>query len=233
VGEQDDSHRRSVKRVYSSYGRSRRKRRAWAADNPGNQAIRAEVLANLLRFAGPEIAGSGAILDDGCGRGWWLGALVEAGVEPDRLRGIDLQPERVVAAREAVPGAEIAVGDARNLRFPDEAFTVVLQLTLLSSLGSHRAIREALGEGMRVVAPGGLLLIYEPRVPNPLNRNTLVIRNSDLEAAGVRPTEQLSLTVVPALARRLGGRTQERYQRLARLPFLRTHRLIACRKPTA
>jgi ubiquinone/menaquinone biosynthesis C-methylase UbiE len=230
VSEEGDSHRGSVKRVYSGYARSRRKQRAWAADNPGNAAIRGELLADLLRLAGPEIAGGGPILDAGCGNGWWLRSLVEAGVEPGRLYGIDIQPERVYAARETVPGAEIAVGDARHARFPDNTFAVVLQLTLLSSLGSHRAIREALGEGMRVLAPGGVLLIYEPRVPNPLNRHTLLIRNSDLAAAGVPPTDQVSLTVVPALARRLGGRTQERYERLAGLPFLRTHRLVACRK---
>jgi ubiquinone/menaquinone biosynthesis C-methylase UbiE len=145
------------------------------------------------------------------------------------LHGIDLQPGRVTAAREAAPGAEIQVGDARNLRLPDESFTVVLQLTLLSSLGSHRAMREALGEGMRVLAPGGLLLVYEPRVPNPLNRHTLLLRDEDLDAAGLTPRQQVSLTVVPALARRLGRRTQERYARLARLPFLRTHRLVAYR----
>ena len=230
MSEEGDSHRGSVKRVYSGYARSRRKRRAWAADNPGNAAIRGELLAHLLRLAGPEIAGDGPILDAGCGNGWWLRSLVEAGVEPGRLYGIDIQPERVAAARETVPGAEIAVGDARHARFPDKTFAVVLQLTLLSSLGSHRAIREALGEGIRVLAPGGVLLIYEPRVPNPLNRHTLLIRNSDLAAAGVTPTEQVSLTVVPALARRLGGRTQAGYERLSGLPFLRTHRLVAYRK---
>jgi ubiquinone/menaquinone biosynthesis C-methylase UbiE len=188
------------------------------------------VIAHLFRLAGRQFGGSGAILDDGCGTGWWLRALVEAGVEPERLHGIDIQPERVAAARGAVPAAGIAIGDARNLRFPDESFAVVLQLTLLSSLGSHRAIREALGEGMRVLAPGGVLLIYEPRVPNPLNRHTLLIRNSDLDAAGVTLTDQVSLTVLPALARRLGSRTKQRYERLARLPFLRTHRLIVYRK---
>jgi ubiquinone/menaquinone biosynthesis C-methylase UbiE len=229
VSEQGDSHRGSVNRVYSQYARSRRKRRAWAADNPGNAAIRGELLDHLLRLAGPEIAGSGAILDVGCGRGWWLRALIEAGVEPGRLHGIDIQPERVTAAREAAPGAEVQVGDAWNLRVADESFTVVLQLTLLSSLGSHRAIREALGEGMRVLAPGGLLLTYEPRVPNPLNRHTLLLRDEDLDAAGVTPRQQISLTVLPAVARRLGRRTQQRYERLARLPFLRTHRLIAYR----
>ena len=146
---------------------------------------------------------------------------------PERLHGIDVQPERVAAAREAVSGTEIEVGDARRLPFPEGSFAVVLQFTVLSSLGSHRAIREALGDGMRVLAPGGLLLIYEPRVPNPLNRHTLRLTNGDLDAAGIAPREQLSLTVLPALARRLGGRTQARYDRLARLPFLRTHRLIS------
>jgi SAM-dependent methyltransferase len=215
--------------VYSRYARSRRKQRAWAADNPGNAAIRAELLSHLRRLAANEIAGTGAILDMGCGRGWCLGALVEAGVPPERLNGVDIQPERVAAARQAVPGAEIAVGDAHNLRFPDESFALVLQFTLLSSLGSHGAIRKALGEGIRVLAPGGLLLIYEPRVPNPLNRNTLLIRDEDLAAAGVAPREQVSLTLVPALARRLGRRTDRWYPRLARVPFLRTHRLIAYR----
>jgi ubiquinone/menaquinone biosynthesis C-methylase UbiE len=215
--------------VYSRYARSRRKQRAWAADNPGNAAIRAELLSHLRRLAASEIAGTGAILDMGCGRGWCLSALVEDGVPPERLNGVDIQPERVAAARQAVPGAEIAVGDAHNLRFPDESFALVLQFTLLSSLGSHGAIRKALGEGIRVLAPGGLLLIYEPRVPNPLNRNTLLVSDEDLAAAGVAPREQVSLTLVPALARRLGRRTDRWYPRLARVPFLRTHRLIAYR----
>jgi SAM-dependent methyltransferase len=217
--------------VYSRYAGSRRKQRAWAADNPGNAAIRGELLAHLLRLAAPQIAGEGEILDAGCGTGWWLRELVEAGVRPERLCGIDIQPERVAAAGRAVPRAEIEVGDARRLTFPDESFSVVLQLTLLSSLGSHGAIREALGEGMRVLAPGGLLLVYEPRVPNPLNRHTLLVRNSDLDAAGISPREQSSLTLVPALARRLGRRTPALYPRLARVALLRTHRLVSYRSP--
>ena len=83
---------------------------------------------------------------------------------------------------------------------------------------------------MRVLAPRGLLMIYEPRVPNPLNRHTLFLRNGDLDAAGVTPDERLSLTVVPALARRLGAATEHRYERLSRFPFLRTHRLISYRR---
>jgi ubiquinone/menaquinone biosynthesis C-methylase UbiE len=230
VGEERDSHRGEVSRVYEGYARSERKQRAWAADNPGNAAIRSELLDHVQRLAGPQLAGAGGILDAGCGTGWFLRALADAGVEPARLHGIDIQPERIAAAQRAVPGAAIETGDAQRLPFADESFTVVLQLTLLSSLGSHRDIREALGEGMRVLAPGGLLLVYEPRVPNPLNRHTLLVGNSDLDAAGVSPRQELSLTVLPALARRLGRRTGTGYERLARLPFLRTHRLIACQR---
>jgi SAM-dependent methyltransferase len=230
VGEQGDSHRGAVSRVYSRYARSGRKQRAWAADNPGNAAIRSELLGRIREVAATELAGDGRILDVGCGTGWFLRELAQSGINPGRLRGIDALPARVAAAREAAPGAEVEVGDAGNLQFPDGGFAVVVQLTVLSSLGSHQAIRKALGEGMRVLAPGGLLLVYEPRVPNPFNRHTILLRDGDLDAAGASPREQSTLTLVPALARRLGSRTQARYERLAGVPLLRTHRLIACQR---
>lgn len=229
MSKQDDAHSGGVNRVYSRYAQSRRKQRAWAADNLGNAAIRTELLTNLLRLAEPELESEGRILDVGCGTGWLLRELADSRVAAERLHGIDMQGTRVEAARRAVPGAEIEVGDACHLDFPDESFSVVLQLTLLSSLGSKGAIRKALGEAVRVLAPGGLLLIYEPRVPNPLNRNTRLLRDADLDAAGLTPRRELSLTLLPVLARRLGSRTQERYERLVRLPLLRTHRLIAYR----
>jgi SAM-dependent methyltransferase len=230
VGEQGDSHRGAVSRVYSRYARSGRKQRAWAADNPGNAAIRSELLGRIREVAATDLAGDGRILDVGCGTGWFLRELAQSGINPGRLRGIDALPARVAAAREAAPGAEVEVGDAGNLQFPDGGFAVVVQLTVLSSLGSHQAIRKALGEGMRVLAPGGLLLVYEPRVPNPFNRHTILLRDGDLDAAGASPREQSTLTLVPALARRLGSRTQARYERLAGVPLLRTHRLIACQR---
>src|SRR5262249_16832774 len=42
-------------RAYDRYRRSGRKRRAWAADNPGNVAIRQELLERLLDRAGPQL----------------------------------------------------------------------------------------------------------------------------------------------------------------------------------
>jgi SAM-dependent methyltransferase len=219
-----------VERVYSRYAGSWRKRRAWAADNPGNVAMRSELLRHVRAAAEQEIRGAGDILDIGCGNGWWLQTLREEGVSPERLFGIDSQPGRVAAAGRAVPGADVVVGDASDLGFEDGRFSLVLMFTILSSLGSRELVRGALREARRVLSPGGLLLCYEPRLPNPLNPRTRLLRDSDLAAAGLESRSEVSLTVMPWLARRLGSNTQSRYSLLSRVPPLRTHRLIAYRR---
>ncbi len=66
---------------------------------------------------------------------------------------------------------------------------------------------------------------------NPLNRHTRRLSDADLDTAGLVPREQRTLTLLPALARRLGARTEERYARLARMPPLLTHRLVSYRPP--
>lgn len=217
--------------VYSRYSDDPRKQRAWAAGNPGNVALREELLAAVLELAEPELRGSGRVLDLGCGTGWLLRALIDSGVEASRLTGIESQPARVEAARARAPGARVLEGDARALELADREFSLVLLLTVLSSLGSSAEVRGTLREADRVLEPGGLLLVYEPRVPNPLNPNTRLLRNADLRAAGIGEFGSRSLTLLPPLARRLGDpdRAPGRYERLARLPLLRTHRLVTHR----
>ena len=106
-----------------------------------------------------------------------------------------------------MPGAWIDAGDARALELEDGGFALVLLFTVLSSLPTSEAVKAALAEAKRVLQPGGLLLIYEPRVINPFNRHTRRLGDGELDAAGLVPREQLSLTLLPPLARRLGART--------------------------
>ena len=219
-----------VRRAYDRYAASRRRQRAWAADNPGNRAIRAELLEALLEEAGPELRSGGELLDVGCGGGFWLEALRDAGVAPERLTGVDLLPARVSAASARVPGATVRLADARALPFDDGRFALVLAFTLLSSLASAEDVRRAATEARRVLRPGGLLLVYEPRLPNPLNRRVRRISAHALEQAGMRPVSDLALTVLPPVARRLGSRTPALYPRLSRLPPLRSHRLVTLRR---
>ncbi len=216
--------------VYGSYAVSERKRAAWSAKNAGNQAIRAELLRSIVEVARTELAGEAAVLDIGCGTGWCLAALAGDGVARERLHGVELSEARAEAARRRVPGAKVRSGDARKLPFDAGQFGLALLLTVLSSMQTATDVRHALGEARRVLAPGGLLLCYEPRVPNPFNRNTRLIRARDFSVAGANPVLTRSLTVAPPLARALTGRVPLAYAILASIPPLKTHRLIAHRR---
>jgi SAM-dependent methyltransferase len=187
------------------------------------------VASALAAAAGP-LAGGGAVLDAGCGHGWWLRRLAAEGVEPGRLHGLDLLPARVTAARAAVPGAAVREGDLRALPYGDGAFTAVFAFTVLSSLGGRPALAQAVAELWRVLAPGGVLVAWEPRVPT-LNPATRRVGARELAAACGAEPEGRSVTVLPPLARRLGPATGRWYPRLARVPVLRTHRLHALRRP--
>jgi SAM-dependent methyltransferase len=135
----------------------------------------------------------------------------------------------VAVASERVPGARVRQADARALPFDDTRFAIVVLFTVLSSLESDRDVRHALAEARRVLRPGGVLLVYEPRLRNPFNARVRRITDEDLDVAGIRPRTERRLTLLPPLARRLGTRTEALYPRLARLALLRTHRLVAYR----
>jgi len=230
VREERDSHggdgeQGRVERDYARYSQSGRKRRAWDAANAGNVAIRSELEAALREALAEPLARGAALLDVGCGRGWWLRRLRDAGAHPTTLHGVDILPERVAAAAEALSGADLRVADARALPYGDASFGAVTLLTTLSSLRDRDSVARALSEARRVTAPGGVIAVYEPRVPNPFNRSTLRLGLDDLERGLGAGVEERTITLLPPLARALGSRTPTLYGRLARLRALRTHRL--------
>jgi ubiquinone/menaquinone biosynthesis C-methylase UbiE len=198
---------------------SARKRHAWSAANLGNQAIRRELVAAVLALFPSALAPGARLLDAGCGSGWWLRELAERGAA--RLHGVDLSPERVEAAAAAVPVADVRVGDVRALPFGDGSFDGLFLFTVLSSLPSTAT---ALREALRVLASGGRLVIWEPRLPTA-NRDTRLVTRAELRAVAGPPAAERSLTLLPPLARRLGRATERLYEPLARLAPLRTHRL--------
>jgi ubiquinone/menaquinone biosynthesis C-methylase UbiE len=87
-----------------------------------------------------------------------------------RLTGIELSPAMLDLARQeaAVLGrhADLRVGDAQELEFPDESFdTVICTLSLCTIPDDRAAIREA----HRVLRPGGRFILLE-HVRSPLRR---------------------------------------------------------------
>lgn len=206
--------------------------------------MREEVRRRLLQVAGPWLHREGLVLDAGCGTGWWLDALardgvpsagapgaqagarasVRAGVPQSRLVGIDLLEERVAAARARVPGARLMQGDVRALPVADGSCTLVLLFTVLSAMGGREEVRRALHEVRRVLEPGGAVAIWEPRVWSP-NSNTRLIRLRELRAGLGGDLSVRSVTLLPPLARRAGRCCEP----LARVPLLRSHRLVLAR----
>jgi SAM-dependent methyltransferase len=221
---------REAARVEAVYGRYRaqgRKQRAWAADNPGNVALRAELLAKLLDLARPQLERGGRVLDAGCGGGYWLEALARSGVAAERLHGVDIRTERL-APRPGLPDeVELRAADLRALPYPSESFELVLLFTALSSLASGGDVQSALREARRVLAPGGAVLVYEPRIPNPFNRATRWIRRAELERGLGGPVAAHPLTPLPPLLRLAGRRAPSTVPALRRLPLPRTHSLWA------
>lgn len=105
-----------------------------------------------------EMAGLGQedrFLDVGCGPG---AALEHAATTGAGVAGVDPSPAMVARAARRVPSAQVEVGSAEHIPFPDDHFTVVINVASFH----HWADREAgLAEILRVLAPGGKLYVVE------------------------------------------------------------------------
>ena len=87
------------------------------------------------------------LLDIACGAGLAVELASAYGAE---AAGIDASPRLVEIARDRVPGADLRVGDMRELPWPDETFDVVT-----SFRGIWGTTPEVLDEALRVLRPGG------------------------------------------------------------------------------
>jgi ubiquinone/menaquinone biosynthesis C-methylase UbiE len=93
----------------------------------------------------------GAVLDVGCGPGFYLGKLRD---RADRLVGVDLSPGMAAEARSAT--SLTAVADAQYLPFPDGAFDTTLALHMLYHLPD---MDRGIAELRRVTRSNGTVLV--------------------------------------------------------------------------
>lgn len=103
------------------------------------------------------------VIDLCCGTGLMTGMMADAGFTPV---GIDLSPSMLKVARAKHPNATFIDCDAANLFFPDNEFDAVTISFALHEKPLDLAYA-ILGEGVRVVKPGGLVLIADYRLPVP------------------------------------------------------------------
>jgi demethylmenaquinone methyltransferase/2-methoxy-6-polyprenyl-1,4-benzoquinol methylase/phosphoethanolamine N-methyltransferase len=116
------------------------------------------------------------ILEVGCGTGVLL-RLVGSRFPGATLRAIDPDGAALASARQRLDGArieaELVLGRAESLPFPDGSFDLVLSSLMLHHLDTETKVK-ALAEWRRVLEPGGLLLLVDFGVPRSLLTKVLL-----------------------------------------------------------
>jgi SAM-dependent methyltransferase len=105
----------------------------------------------LIDVAGVE--GSTRVLDVGCGPGALTAALAER-VGQDAVSAVDPSPPFADACRTRVPSAEVSVGRAEELPFPDDTFDATLSQLVVNFMADPPA---GVREMARVTRPGGIV----------------------------------------------------------------------------
>jgi ubiquinone/menaquinone biosynthesis C-methylase UbiE len=190
-----------------------------------------EILRLLAKHGRGDLKGIN-VLEVGCGRGAPLLDWCRWGAAPSSLHGIDLMEPFVRQAKQLLPRANLIVGNADRMPYPDRTFQIVVQLTVFTSILADELKRAVAAEMCRVTAADGLILWYDFRYPSP--------RNPDARAIGLPELRRLfpgwsadvrSLTLLPPLARALARCSMGACRLLEfSLPPLRSHYLAVLRK---
>jgi SAM-dependent methyltransferase len=201
----------------------------YALHNPGyllmSQA-RERVSVRLLSEAALFPRAGTPCLEIGYGRLGALGTLIGWGLRESDLHGIEMDPRRAAVAQAAMSGADLRVGDARAMPWPDETFALVVAWTVFSSILNDAAREAVATEIVRVLKPGGALLYYDFAWNNPKNPNVRAVGRREIRSlfAGLTGSVR-SATLAPPLARLVAPRSWLLATALDSMPFLRSHRV--------
>lgn len=217
--------RQKMESIFESYDSAEAGR--WSANNSGNRAMRRETtnyVRHLLGRSGCWPIEDLDVLDVGCGSGSMLEHLRVEGGGTGRLIGVDLRLHRLQECRRSYPDLTFMASSGGSIALGDNTIDVALASLLFSSVNEPELRARIASEIARVLRPGGILVWYDMRWPNPGNR--AVHPMSRRMVSNLFPgweADLRSTTLLPPLARRLGPRTGAWYPRLARLPPLRSH----------
>lgn len=101
-----------------------------------------------------------SVLDVACGTGDMVCNLVQRGCT---VTGVDLSEEMLAIARRKTALASFQLADAEHLPFPDGSFDAV---TCAFGVRNFVHLEKGLGEMLRVLKPGGRMVILELATPD-------------------------------------------------------------------
>ncbi len=224
-------------RIQAEYERRSREVRAelyspWQPAELFARSERRRVATRTLVELGVQLTPGDRCLEIGFGTLGWLPDLLAWGVKESNLSGIELDATRARRAQEALPVADLRVGDATDLPWEANTFQLVVASTVFSSVLNAEVRRQIASEVTRVLRPGGALLWYDMAVRNPWNTNVRPIGRRELGALFPALGGRMrSVTLAPVISRRIVGRSHVAATLLEAVPALRTHLLAVLTKP--
>jgi len=173
------------------------------------------------------------VLDIGCGSGGELKNFIQYGASPEKLSGIDMLKDRVVAARATLPLCEVVEGNgASSLPWADSTFNLALQFTVFTSI-LEPDVKESLAkEVLRVIKPGGFLIWYDFQFDNPANKDVKGVKMPEI--LGLFPgcrVKMKRITLAPPITRTIAPLSTRLCSLLERLVVLNTHYIGYIQKP--
>lgn len=111
-------------------------------------------------------------LDYGCADGGYTQALLDSGAET--VAGIDVEADRVDAARDAHPNIPFYVRQNGTAPFTASSFDGVFMNEVFEHVADER---ETLAEIHELLRPGGLLIVISPNRGFPFEGHTIHIKN--------------------------------------------------------
>jgi ubiquinone/menaquinone biosynthesis C-methylase UbiE len=232
---------REAERIRAAY--ARREERGlegrysyWEPANLYLYQARERALVSLLAGASLLPMTNLRVLDVGCGEGAVLRDLLRLGARPENLAGVDLLVSRLARAGALNASMAFSVANAADLPYADASFDLLLAFTLLSSTIDIEARGTTASEMLRVLRPGGVLIVYDFWV-NPRNPDVRPLRRAEVRRLFPGCTfNWRRVTLAPPLLRLLAAPAPGGWLAcylLEKLPFLCTHFLVAVTKGQA
>jgi ubiquinone/menaquinone biosynthesis C-methylase UbiE len=109
-------------------------------------------------------------LDVGCGTGVLADRLARAGYQ---MWGVDPSAGMLEVLRRAAPDVEAAVASGTELPFEDSRFDLVITVAVVHHIAAPDAVRQTLSEMVRVLKPGGRLVVWDHNPRNPYWKNLM------------------------------------------------------------
>jgi ubiquinone/menaquinone biosynthesis C-methylase UbiE len=228
VDAQDQQLANSTRRWYENYYRKKGADRNNLRTNPGVLLQALAMEASVVRACGAidQDSAGAAVLDVGCGCGCDIYELTRLAYDPAKMTGIDILPDRILAAKRLWPQIRFVQGDASRMEFADDSFDLIFESTMFATLPDDALSAAIASEMVRVCRPGGHLMLVDwwtLKLGDPSYKALTRRRVANLFAVG-RQTDLLRVyrgALVPPLGRWLSKWFPSAYFAVAAaFPFL-------------